>query len=337
MTLAFDLAIALVPVLLFLAGLVLLDSFKLVPPRAVLASIAAGAVAALIAYALNRALLGAFHLDPALLRRGVAPVLEESLKAIPVVWLVRRQRVGFLVDAGIHGFAIGSGFAVVEAACYLAALGAGVPLLVWVVRGLGPAVMHGSTTALLGIASKDLSDRHESRASRWFVPGLLLAIACHAVFNNLTAAPLPATATMLVLMPALLYGVFERSERATRDWLGRGLDSDVELLELLARGEIAGTPTGAYLDSLRDRFTGAVVADLLCLLQVHAELSARAKGLIIARAAGVELPPDPEVNAGFAEMRYLERSVGPTGLLAILPLRRTSGRELWQLHLLRTR
>jgi protease PrsW len=205
------------------------------------------------------------------------------------------------------------------------------------VRGLGTALMHGSATALLAILSKSLTDRHETRALVWFAPGLLLAIASHSLFNHLMTMPLLATAAMLVLMPALLYVVFERSERTTRDWLGHGFDSDAELLELMESGEITQSHTGEYLETLREHFPGTIVADMLCLLQVHAELSMRAKGVFLARAAGLDLPPDPEVVAGFAEMRYLERSIGPTGLLAILPLRRTSSRDLWQLHMLRAR
>lgn len=336
MILAFDVAIALLPVLLFLGALMLLDSYKLVPIASVLWSIGAGVVAVLAAYAVNRALLDGLHLDPALLRRFVAPFVEETFKAVTIVVLIRRQRVGFLVDAGVYGFATGSGFAVVEGVYYLSAL-AGAPPMVWVVRGLGTALMHGSTTALVGILSKDLSDRHQSHALRYFLPGLALAVACHSLFNQLLFAPLLAAAAMLALMPALVFAVFERSERATRDWLGRGFDSDAELLDLIGSGEIVNSHVGSYLDSLRERFAGAIVADMLCLLQIHAELSMRAKGLLIARAAGVELPPDPEMRASFAEMRYLERTIGPTGLLAILPLRRTSSRDLWQLHMLKSR
>ena len=138
-------------------------------------------------------------------------------------------------------------------------------------------------------------------------------------------------------MPALVLVVFERSERATHDWLGHGFDSDAELLESIASGEIARGPTGAYLESLRRRVAGAEVADMLCLLQIDAELSMRAKGLLIARAAGVELPADPSLRALFAERRYLERAIGATGRLAILPLRRRGSRDLWQLHLLESR
>ena len=46
----------------------------------------------------------------------------------------------------------GTGFAVTEGIYYLAVLH-GAPALVWVVRGLGTAVMHGSATALVAMAS----------------------------------------------------------------------------------------------------------------------------------------------------------------------------------------
>ena len=82
------------------------------------------------------------------------------------------------------------------------------------------------------------------------------------------------------------------------------------------------------------RLPGPVVADMLCYLRIHLELSLRAKGILIAREAGVELPIDDEVRADFKEMRFLERSIGKTGKMAILPFLRSSSRDLWQLYVL---
>jgi hypothetical protein len=67
---------------------------------------------------------------------------------------------------------------------------------------------------------------------------------------------------------------------------------------------------------------------------VHLELSLRAKGMLLARALGVDVPVDDAVRANLSELKFLERAVGPTGLLAILPLRRTSRRDLWQILML---
>ena len=326
------LAVGLLPVLLFLTALLFLDSYKLVTRKAVLLTIAGGGLAAVVAFGANIALLDA-GLDPTILKRYVAPVIEECLKGAIVVALIRAARVGFMVDAGIHGFAAGAGFALVENLYYAQTMG-GSSLAVWIVRGLGTAVMHGSTTAIVGILTKDLSDRHVGGVLRVAWPGLAIAVAIHSLFNHFLLDPMISTALLVLLMPLLVIAVFERSERATQAWLGTGLDSDVELLEMIGSGEIHTTHVGEYLESLKSRFPGPVVGDMLCYLQVYLELSLRAKGILIARAAGVDLPVDASVRANFEEMRFLERSVGPTGKIALLPFLRTSRRDLWQLTML---
>ncbi len=333
MTALLALLVGFVPVLLFLAGLMLMDSYKLVARRAVLLALVAGGAAAVAALLANRLALEGLRVDPVALRRYVAPLVEEVLKGLFVVHLLRSHRVGFMVDAGIQGFAVGTGFAVVENVYYAHVLGDFRPLL-WVVRGLGTAVMHGTTTAMLAILAKDLADRRDSVAPGVFLPGLAAAFAVHSAFNHLTLQPLVATAVLLLVMPLLLLVVFERSERATRAWLGSGIDGDVELLELILSEGIADSHVGRYLDSLRKRFPGAVLADMLCLLRIHLELSLSAKGILLARSAGIRIPVDEGVRANFDEMRFLERSIGATGRLAILPLLRTRSRDLWQLHVL---
>lgn len=329
-----SLAVGLIPVVLFLLALQLMDSFKLVHGRDVLISILAGGTVALIAYPINQWAEIGLHLEPALVRRYIAPLVEESLKAMFVIHLIRRERIGFMVDAGIHGFAVGTGFALLENVYYAWKLST-FSLAVWVVRGLGTAVLHGSTTAVVAILARDLTERHGSTRLHWFLPGLALAIGAHSLYNHLLLNPLLATVMLLFAMPLLVIVVFSLSERATRDWLGRGLDGDVERLEQLLNGEVLGSPVGEYMESIRHRFSGTVLADMLCLLRIHLELSIRAKGLLIARSVGVDLPPDPEVRSRLVEMDFLRRSIGPTGWLALNPLLRTSPRELWQINLLK--
>ena len=323
----------LLPVLLFLAGLIGMDRYQLVPRRAVFEALAVGAATAMLALLVNRGVMAQFGLDVHTLRRYVAPPIEEALKAVFVVTLLRRDRVGFMVDAGILGFATGAGFAVVENV-YYATAAPHLGLATWLVRGLGTAVMHGSTTAMFAIVSKGLLDRSPRPAFRLLVPGFLIAAGVHSAFNHLVLPPLLMTAVLLVAMPLLLLVVFDRSEQATRAWLGTGFDGDLDSLEQVLDDDLDGTRIGEYLETLRARFPGAVVADMLCLLRIHLELSLRAKGMLIARAAGVEVIPGEDVRANLEELRYLERAIGPTGRLAILPLRRTHSRDLWQILML---
>jgi RsiW-degrading membrane proteinase PrsW (M82 family) len=325
--------LALIPVLIFLAVLVVLDSFKLLPLRYVLGAILIGGVVAIVCYFLNVGLLAGLPLSDVAHRRYLAPLVEEALKAGFLIYLIRRAKVGFLVDSAIVGFAVGAGFAVVENINYLFTL-EDRNLFLWIVRGFGTAIMHGSTVTIFAIVSKSLTDRRGSTGLVHFLPGLGIAFCIHSFFNHFFLNPFLTTAIFLVVMPLFVALVFERNEKATRGWLGVGFDSDIELLELVNSGDIGDTRVGRYLESLKHHFPGKVLGDLLCLLRIHLELSVRAKGILLAREAGMKVPPDELILANLEELRFLNRSVGPTGRLALAPFLNMTNRELWQLHML---
>jgi RsiW-degrading membrane proteinase PrsW (M82 family) len=328
-----NVVVALLPVLLFLGLLVLLDSFKLVSLRAVVGARAAGGAAAAVGAEANAWLLDATGLALPSFSRYVAPLVEETLKALWIVVLLRRGRVGFLVDAAILGFAVGAGFALVENVEYLYELSEP-RVLLWLARGFGTAILHGATTAVFAILAKMLADRHPERRLLPLGPGLVTAVVAHSLYNHFLVSPLLAAAVILVGLPLLVVAVFERSERATRDWLGFGLDTDLELVESITSGQALDTRLGEYLRTLKEHFPGEVVADMLCLVRIQAELAIRAKGLLLAREAGLEAPVGDDVRANLGELRYLEGSIGRTGLLALKPVVRQSARDLWQVYFL---
>ena len=103
---------------------------------------------------------------------------------------------------------------------------------------------------------------------------------------------LVGAAVLLFVVPLVVLAVFERSERLTREWVGDGMDLDVELLALMRSSAFGGTRLGGYLAQLQSRFPGPVVADMFCLLQLELELAIRAKGMLMAREAGLEVPVD---------------------------------------------
>lgn len=325
--------LSLSPVLLFLAGLLFLDSFKLVKFRAILIAIGVGGLSAIASLMVNTALVDALPLDGRYYPRYIAPVVEESLKAVFLVYLIRTKKVGFMVDAALFGFAIGAGFALVENIVYLRSM-PHASLFVWAIRGFGTAVMHGGTTAIFAVLAKNRSDVKSSEALHVFLPGLLVAMVVHSFFNHFFLPPEFMTIVILIILPAVLLLVFKQSEQSTREWLGVGLDTDVELLRLITEGGVSNTKIGTYLRSLESRFRGEVLADMLCYLRVHLELSVKAKALLLMRSVGFDPPPDPEVEAQLNELRYLERSIGQTGKLLMKPFVRLTSRDLWQLHML---
>jgi RsiW-degrading membrane proteinase PrsW (M82 family) len=326
--------IALVPVLLFLGVLVQGDSYKLLRFKTVLAIAAAGALAAGASYVANVWAYSHFAGDFQSYSRYVSPWIEESLKAVVLVFLLRTRRVGLPVDAGIAGFAIGTGFALVENLYYLASR-PDTSLAVQVIRGFGTAIMHGGTATVLAMISVMLYERRPNGGLHLMLPGFLAAVALHAGFNQLLVRPVLATLATVLVLPFVIYLVFQHSERMLRDWLDTDLDSKVQLLELINSGTFLDSPVGRVLESLRDRFRGEDLADMLCLLRLHGELALRAKGVLLLRESGMEeLALDDETRDKLAELAQLERAIGRTGMLALRPLMMATGKDIWQLKLL---
>ena len=327
-------AIGLAPVLTFLAALLWLDSYKLVRARAVVATVAAGGAVAGAAYLANAALQEFLSVDLRTYTRYGAPVVEEALKGALLAALIATHRVGFLVDAAILGFAAGAGFAMVENLHYLLSFPDAGPGT-WILRGFGTAIMHGGTAAIFAVLGMAFAERSGRAEPRGFLAGLALAVALHSAFNHFLEVPLVSAAGIALVLPPLFIAVFERSERALGEWLGRGFDEDARMLELIESGQLADSPTGRYLESLRGRFPGPVVADLLCYVRVHTELVLRAKGLMLMRESGFDAPIDEPTRARFEEIRYLESSIGPSGLRVVRPMLSMSHRDLWQLYMLK--
>ncbi|MCK5032052.1 MAG: PrsW family intramembrane metalloprotease [Calditrichia bacterium] len=325
-----------IPVFTFLIALIFIDSYKLVKLKSIIQTIIIGAFAAILCFGINNQLMITFGIQKLFYSKYLAPLIEESAKALFFIYLLKSKKIGFMVDSAIFGFAIGAGFAAVENMYYIYAL-ENSNILLWIIRGFGTAVMHGGTTAIFAIVSKSLSDRYASFKIYLFIPGLLSAILIHSFFNHFFISPFISTIAQLLILPALLYFVFHQSEIMLKDWLELGLDVDVFLLDEIKTGNFSQTKIGKYLSSLKDNLPGEVIADLLCYIRIHLELSIRAKGILLLKESGFPVMLDQEIKDKFTELQYLEKSIGKTGKLAISPILHTSTRDLWQLYLLNSK
>ena len=325
--------VGLLPVLIFLVILIFMDSYKLVRFKTILWVISLGGLTAWLALYLNGWILDHLNLDLQTYSRYVAPVVEESLKALVIITLFRTNRIGFLVDAAIMGFAVGAGFALVENFYYIH-VHTEATMAVWVVRGFGTAIMHGGVAAIFAILSQALTERSLKINPFYYLPGLLIATLLHSIFNHFLVSPILETIGTLFILPPLLAVVFRTSARSMHDWLEIDFDSDTELIAIITSGDFPESKIGLFLNDLKTKFDGPVVVDMLCYLRVYTELAIRAKGLLMMRENGFEVPVGERTREKFAELRYLEQSIGKTGCLAMKPFLLYERKDLWQMQVL---
>jgi CRP-like cAMP-binding protein/RsiW-degrading membrane proteinase PrsW (M82 family) len=137
-----------------------------------------------LAYGINTASLN--FISTALFVTVTAPIIEEILKSLVLVYYIRRPDFTYFVDGAIYGFASGTAFSVFENYFYLYQEGG--MLAVAIGRVLSTCLMHGTTSALVGISLGRF--RFQRRAGRTLslVGGLAVAMAFHMAFNRVVFA-----------------------------------------------------------------------------------------------------------------------------------------------------
>lgn len=330
---AFNIFISIIPVFVFLIALVFIDTYKLTGIKKILIAVFAGMVSALFSMGINRFLLSNGSMEFTAYSRYVSPGIEEFFKAVFIFYMIKSYKIGFMVDGAVLGFAAGAGFAVIENIYYLSRLENN-DFFLWTVRGFGTAMMHGGTTAIFAVISKMWFDKNVSGKFFVFIPGIVLAIGIHSLFNHFLLPPHILTIFQLLLLPLFLVIIFNISEKILSDWLEEGLDGDVQMLDFISSGNFSETKTGKYLHSLKSGFRSLIIGDMLCYLRIHLELSIRAKGILLMKANGFPVLFDDEINEKLAELDFLGKSIGKAGKLALSPILHRSNHDVWQLSLL---
>jgi protease PrsW len=332
-------AIALVPVLVFVAGFAVLDAFRVVSWRMLLLLMAGGGLLAGLSYAVNWRVLDDLPIGFTNYTKYGAPLVEEPLKAALMVWLFYRNRIGFMIDAAIAGFAIGAGFSLIENIIYLYNFAATANEGVWLVRGFGTAVMHGAATAAFGVVGQFLLERRSSiEKGRYrinpviFLPGLIVAILIHGLYNHFPDQPLLAMTLVLFLAPLSLVLIFFKSEHAAHKWLLTEFETHEHMLEDMRAGRLQTTEAGRFILTLSERFELTVVVAAFEYLKTYTELALMAEETLLDHEEGRAAPAARDVRAEFQRLHELERQMGAAALMALRPHLRFSRRELWEIH-----
>ena len=340
---ALNWGLALVPVLILLMIFVWFDAFKLMSLREILWLLLLGGFAAVASYPVSGRLLDTLPIGFNNYSRYYAPWIEEAIKGAVVVILFRMNRIGFKLDAVISGFAIGAGFSVIENIIYLVRMpeyGAGT----WLVRGLGTAVMHGVTLAILAASAHEFAER-ETRASAaefnfnlfWFVPGFIAAGLIHMAFNQFPDQPLLAMLGASMFAPLAILAIFQFGTAEASGWLESERQQHQAQLDALRAGRWPEGPAGKRIAALAARLDEGNATRVRRYWEVQAWLVAQAEETLLEEAEGDAEFDRGAVEAAFRELESLQGALGRSTFAALKPLLPFSRNDQWEMSELRQR
>ncbi len=322
-------AVSLIPIIVYIIFIYKIDHFALISIKRLLLLALIGMLTALACF-------GLFLLTDRVISGKSAdiihPVIEELVKSIPLLILAFRKRIAFFIDSVICGAAVGGGFSFLENIFYLV-LGDSVDLSTGLFRGLEVALIHMGCSAIIAAGMMMVVRQTERKRSRMPMSTndiikttalFVVALAFHIFHNTFQFTPIMQFFWVLAVTVGMIAVVYFYDIDMTHRWLDKGLDMQINLLRSIEGGHLLNTPTGTFLESVKELFPPNVYFDIICYVRLQIELSVAAKTRFMLHEVGMDEPMEADKKeltlSQFAELRELEKNIGPSAKMIIAPI-----------------
>ena len=338
---------AILPIVIYIFVVYKIDNFSLISIRNLFLQVLCGMIAAMVCF-------GLFQLTGMILSERQSdifnPVLEEIIKAVPLLWLATRKKIVFFIDSVICGAAVGGGFSILENIFYLL-LGDEMGIGTVLFRSLEVALIHMGCSAIVA-ASLMLGTRLVLRARSRLSIGkgniamtaflLLAPPILHVCHNMFHFNPLMQFVFVFGTMGGLLVWIYFYDVEMIHSWLDTGLDKQLSLLDSIKNGRLGDTTAGYFLESVKEAFPPEDFFDIICYVQLHVELSVASRSRVMVRESGLEqdFPLTDEMKelilSQYTEYKLLEKRLGNAARMTIAPIVKYDPAEYKALEDLRT-
>ena len=322
-------AVSLIPIIVYIIFIYKIDHFALISIKRLLLLALIGMLTALACF-------GLFLLTDRVISGKSAdiihPVIEELVKSIPLLILAFRKRIAFFIDSVICGAAVGGGFSFLENTFYLV-LGDSVDLSTGLFRGLEVALIHMGCSAIIAAGMMMVVRQTERKRSRMPMSTndiikttalFVVALAFHIFHNTFQFTPIMQFFWVLAVMVGMIAVVYFYDIDMTHRWLDKGLDMQINLLRSIEGGHLLNTPTGTFLESVKELFPPNVYFDIICYVRLQIELSVAAKTRFMLHEVGMDEPLEADKKelfmSQFVELIELEKNIGPSAKMTIAPI-----------------
>jgi RsiW-degrading membrane proteinase PrsW (M82 family)/CRP-like cAMP-binding protein len=251
------------------------------------------------------------------LTRITAPIVEEVLKSLVLIYLIQHPRFRYIVDGAVYGIAVGIGFALSEN-LFIYLPGAGEAVLATAIsRTLSTSLMHATASGLVGISLGRL--RRATSRQKIVLPvlGIGLAITLHVVYNNL-ANELEGVTLLLVAVGIgigggvvigweIVQGLAEEKRRFAETL---GLNVGVSTGERKAVQQLGGVAIDQIFDELQAFFGQDNVALVRRLLVIQANVGILQNNLSGPASERLRRAWEDEIAVYRAEMERIRKKLG---------------------------
>lgn len=333
---------SLAPILLYLVVLKAMDAFSFARWNKLIGCFLWGIASVVIAFVISSAWRYS-HNGISWQGVWISPVVEETIKALPLLLLISRRRIVFLAEVLIYGQMVGGGFATAENILYLTSsphMLIGTALM----RGLSTSMLHMGCTALIASLALYplllLFNEDKPYGKYISISGGIMAfvpsVGIHTFYNMQLLPPLIQLATTVICFLVLFLFLTAVNEHFVAKWLDLSLNNHIQLIAALKEGRFIDTPTGKYLLSIRERFEPFVFFDICAYLSLYLQLLVAAKSRVMLHEAGLDTPLTEEERKKnreqCAELDTLSRNIPRLGFLLIRPIVHTSTQDRWAIQ-----
>ena len=155
----------------------------------------------------------------------VAPVVEEILKSLILVYLVSRADFNYIVDGAIYGFGAGIGFAMIENYEYVMGHSE-IALTVAIARVFSTNLVHATASGVIGTT---LAYRRSDRSRKgwlFLLLGYVFSISFHMGFNTMVSSEWGYLVFAIIfglVGVGLIWYAIRRGLKTQKEWVGEKL------------------------------------------------------------------------------------------------------------------
>lgn len=329
------LLVSLLPIIVYLFIVRSTDTFSLVTWKRIFCCLAWGAVVCLFVFAMS------YAID---FSDVSTPLVEELLKGLPLLLLVFRNRIAFLIEAVVMGVAVGCGFAFAENSLYLF-FNDGISFADATVRGVATSIMHLGCTSInvsLAMLLQHLltgnNAENKPRGGRLMALfpafiALVVSGGIHVAYNLLIVSAYIQILLLIIVFLCFFYFMGVIDEKIITRWLDSSLNEDITLLAAFRAGHIANTATGRYLKTIQERVSPETFFDIFMMLSLYWDLSIQAKSVLMLRESGLNIPLTPEQRKAteekLSEFLTLKKSIGIAAFALLAPVMKIRSFDAW--------